>query len=527
MTSEKVFQTALQPNLIISTSDLGNHAKEDGSEHQRVSIRSLVKSMYQVNSSSSAAAAECAVSTSPPSVANRLNKVRRTARRSNMSSSMYGSAGLSGSQSNIEMKQPGWLSRAGSEKSVRNVGRGKDVFDGMDMMGIMGNLSGLNTLDMHHDESDQNLQMLGAAYVQHECYHNNDAKKPLNQLKGTPLMLQLFTSKSQEVQRYTTGTTKNLIYENMENKVALIEDDGDPKLIEALREPDDELRKNITAAMASPRGHHQRRSTEKPVNMASDVIYLKEELTRLQKNNFPECNKHIEKISDLIDEFDNGYRLAIYVLKGAVITGGITMVLLALSLFVIGVKFSELSFAAMAVVAVLSVAFGLDRKTQQEILKRTIEEELKGFQDTINPIVDMLEKICQRTEEILRDPSLSDHKTQALSEHFAYCYEKRLFQEHDSSKVGDRLSKIVHLSGKLSEMIAKVSSVPDIIKEIIEDDKRQHDKPAKPTREQINKREFKEKAEKFINEMRKGICELKNGVKEVNQTADRILNRLS
>ncbi|XP_042625616.1 uncharacterized protein LOC122147389 isoform X2 [Cyprinus carpio] len=527
MTSEKVFQTALQPNLIISTSDLGNHAKEDGSEHQRVSIRSLVKSMYQVNSSSSAAAAECAVSTSPPSVANRLNKVRRTARRSNMSSSMYGSAGLSGSQSIIEMKQPGWLSRAGSEKSVRNVGRGKDVFDGMDMMGIMGNLSGLNSLDMHHDESVQNQQMLGAAYVQHECYHNNDAKKPLNQLKGTPLMLQLFTSKSQEVQRYTTGATRNLIYENMENKVALIEDDGNPKLIEALREPDDELRKNITA-MASPRGHHQRRSTEKPVNMASDVIYLKEELTRLQKNNFPECNKYIEKISYLIDEFYNGYRLAIYVLKGAVITGGITMVLLALSLFVIGEKVSEFSYAAMTVVAVLSVAFGLNRKTHQEkILKRTMEEELKGFQDTINPIIDMLERICQRTEEILRDPSLSDHKTQALSEHFAYCYEKSLFREHDSSKVGDRLSKIVHLSGKLSEMIAKVSSVPDIIKEIIEDDKRQHDKPAKPTHEQINKREFKEKAEKFINEMRKGICELKNGVKEVNQTADRKSNRLS
>lgn len=40
----------------------------------------------------------------------------------------------------------------------------------------------LNTLDIvtavnYLDESDQNLQTLGAAYIQHECYNNKDAKK--------------------------------------------------------------------------------------------------------------------------------------------------------------------------------------------------------------------------------------------------------------------------------------------------------------------------------------------------------------
>ncbi len=85
-----------------------------------------------------------------------------------------------------------------------------------------------------------------------------------------------------------------------------------------------------------------------------------------------------------------------------------------------------------------------------------------------------MENICQRTEEILRDVLLSDHKAQKLSEHFAYCFVKRhLFQEHDRTKVDDWMSEIVHLSGKLSEMIAEVSSVPDILKEIIEDNKRQ------------------------------------------------------
>uniref|UniRef100_A0A673LY33 Plakophilin-3-like n=1 Tax=Sinocyclocheilus rhinocerous TaxID=307959 RepID=A0A673LY33_9TELE len=112
----------------------------------------------------------------------------------------------------------------------------------------------LNSLDMptaisYLDESDQNLQILGAAYIQHECYHNNDAKKQVNQLKGIPLLVKLFTSESQEVQRYATGATRNLIYESMENKVALIEVGGTPKLMEALREPDNELRKNITGIL--------------------------------------------------------------------------------------------------------------------------------------------------------------------------------------------------------------------------------------------------------------------------------------
>ncbi|KAL0154813.1 hypothetical protein M9458_049076, partial [Cirrhinus mrigala] len=68
----------------------------------------------------------------------------------------------------------------------------------------------------------------------------------VKQLKGIPLLVQLFTNGNQEVQRYATGATRNLIYENMENKVALIEAGGIPKLIEALKEEDDELRKNIT-----------------------------------------------------------------------------------------------------------------------------------------------------------------------------------------------------------------------------------------------------------------------------------------
>ncbi len=259
----------------------------------------------------------------------------------------------------------------------------------------------------------------------------------------------------------------------------------------------------------------------------SGIFHHTEELNRVHKDISLECNQYRDNIHDLLNEFRKGYRLAVYALRGAVVTGGIGVVLSLLSFFVIDDEVSDIFAGAgtvVSVVAVLCVAFGLYRKTRQEKkLKRAIEVELKGFQDNTNLIIDMLENIFQSTEEILRDPSLSVHKTQALSEHFACCFEKSLFQEHDTSKV---VSKMDHFSGKLSEMISKVNSVPDILKEIIEDNKRQRGKPATPTKEQIHKREFKEKANQFINNMQKVIRELKHGVKKIIETTDSISNIL-
>ncbi|KAA0724182.1 Plakophilin-3 [Triplophysa tibetana] len=175
--------------------------------------------------------------------------------RGGASGSTYGSSAgqFSGSQTNLTMSQ-GRLSRAGSMRSVHSVGRGMDVFDGMDVVEGMGHLSGLESLDMptamnYLDQNDPELQMLGAAYIQHECYHSADSKKAVYQMKGIPRLVNLFNTGNEEVQRYATGATRNLIYENMENKVALIEAGGIPKLVEALKEPDDELRKNITGIL--------------------------------------------------------------------------------------------------------------------------------------------------------------------------------------------------------------------------------------------------------------------------------------
>ncbi|XP_061678746.1 plakophilin-3a isoform X2 [Syngnathoides biaculeatus] len=161
----------------------------------------------------------------------------------------------SASQGNLAMqRRQSTISRAMSVKSMQSVGRGVDVFNGQMGIGSMGNLAGMETLDMaravqYLREPDPDLQVLGAAYIQHECYNDSDAKNEVRQSKGISELVKLFNSENQEVQRYATGATRNLIYENMENKVALIEEGGIPQLVEALKEPDDELQKNITGIL--------------------------------------------------------------------------------------------------------------------------------------------------------------------------------------------------------------------------------------------------------------------------------------
>ncbi|XP_059205164.1 plakophilin-3-like [Centropristis striata] len=145
------------------------------------------------------------------------------------------------------------LHRAASLRSLRSVGKGVDILDGAS---IHSNdpLEDVRGLDMatavrYLSESDAALQVLGAAYIQHQCYHSNDAKIQVRALHGVPALVQLFSSENQEVQRYATGATRNLIYENAENKVALIDAGGVTSLVNILSKPDEELRKTITGVL--------------------------------------------------------------------------------------------------------------------------------------------------------------------------------------------------------------------------------------------------------------------------------------
>lgn len=50
--------------------------------------------------------------------------------------------------------------------------------------------------------------------------------------------------------RYATGATRNLIYENGDNKAALVDAGGVARLVSILSEADEELRKTVTGNIA-------------------------------------------------------------------------------------------------------------------------------------------------------------------------------------------------------------------------------------------------------------------------------------
>ncbi|KAM4572670.1 plakophilin-3a [Odontesthes bonariensis] len=158
----------------------------------------------------------------------------------------------SGSQGNLLIHRPGTLSRAMSIKSMHSVGKGMDIFNGQ--MGSNMSLSGFSAMDMasavqYLRGPDPELQVLGAAYIQHQCFNESDAKDEVRALNGIGDLVKLFNSESQDVRRYATGATRNLIYENINNKMTLIKEGGIPELVKALSDNDDELRKNITGIL--------------------------------------------------------------------------------------------------------------------------------------------------------------------------------------------------------------------------------------------------------------------------------------
>ncbi|KAM6981053.1 plakophilin-3 [Aplochiton taeniatus] len=165
-----------------------------------------------------------------------------------------GTGGWGGSVSAAGQYQAS-LRRAASLHSMKSVGKGMDVLDtGGESTHSNDRLGGIQGLDMptavsYLSQSDSAMQVLGAAYIQHQCYHSNDAKNQVRTLRAVPALVQLFSSENQEVQRFSTGATRNLIYENADNKAALIEAGGVTRLVSVLKEPDEELRKNITGIL--------------------------------------------------------------------------------------------------------------------------------------------------------------------------------------------------------------------------------------------------------------------------------------
>ncbi|XP_018418172.1 PREDICTED: plakophilin-3 isoform X4 [Nanorana parkeri] len=151
-------------------------------------------------------------------------------------------------------RAPSVRSLAESAHQVQEL-RGMDVFDGnKSLMSQHSFTSGFDDMDMpsavkYLMASDANLQVLGAAFIQHRCYNDAEAKKQARSLQAIPKLVKLFNHPNQEVQRHATGAMRNLIYDSPDNKMALVEENGIYELLLALKEQDDELRKNVTGIL--------------------------------------------------------------------------------------------------------------------------------------------------------------------------------------------------------------------------------------------------------------------------------------
>ncbi|XP_053576487.1 plakophilin-3 isoform X2 [Bombina bombina] len=156
------------------------------------------------------------------------------------------------------------LEQSSRAPSVRSLGesahqmqetRGMDMYDGnKSLMSQHSFTSGFDDMDMpsavkYLMASDPNLQVLGAAYIQHRCYNDAEAKKQARGYQAIPKLVKLFNHPNQEVQRHATGAMRNLIYDSPENKMALVEENGVFELLQALNEQDDELKKNVTGIL--------------------------------------------------------------------------------------------------------------------------------------------------------------------------------------------------------------------------------------------------------------------------------------
>ncbi|XP_065260038.1 plakophilin-3 [Emys orbicularis] len=182
--------------------------------------------------------------------------------RSRLSTGSFSS--LSASQPGVGSSYAGMMERNVRAPSVRSLAesnhhlqdlRAIDMYNGHNTLTTQHSYSGgFDDIDLpsavkYLMASDPNLQVLGAAYIQHKCYSDNDAKKQARSLQAMPKLVKLFNHPNQELQRHATGAMRNLIYDNAENKLALVEENGIYELMRTLREQDDELRKNVTGIL--------------------------------------------------------------------------------------------------------------------------------------------------------------------------------------------------------------------------------------------------------------------------------------
>ncbi|KAK7171248.1 hypothetical protein R3I94_001248 [Phoxinus phoxinus] len=289
----------------------------------------------------------------------------------------------------------------------------------------------------------------------------------------------------------------------------------------------------MKSSMGSRRHHHRRSSIEEPPDVLSDVIHLKEELNKLHEEMSPKYQENIKNMKQLVQGFEQDYRSAVQAFTGGAVTAGVgagTLIAgLVLSIFTMGSSAIAAGIVAaaaslLAAGAIILAIGNFKKKQQEKNLNKSLENELTELQNKISPVIDVLKRIFHRVQEILRNPTLSEHKANEIRERFSYCFEKmHLFQIDDNSEARTPMSESLHFTGDLSKTFAEISSMLELLEEILEDGDEAHsDRPADTATGKKMEKEFKEKSEKFINEMKKGINQLENVLNEIGHIKEKL-----
>ncbi|KAK9971279.1 hypothetical protein ABG768_024653 [Culter alburnus] len=263
---------------------------------------------------------------------------------------------------------------------------------------------------------------------------------------------------------------------------------------------------------------------DKPPSMLSDVFHLKEEFIRLYERDHLELQQCIKRLSHLVKTFEEDFRCATEASRiGGIagIVGGVAMIAgSALAPFTLGAS-AVVGGAGAAVAAVGEIGggfFNALKMIQQEKICQNIKNGLEEFQNKINPMIDILEDICQCTNEILSQLNKPEYDISAFSNCVASASE--LICKYDIGKLAAQLSKSTR---NLEEILA---GLVHNIHSVINDNVALDDMDNLAINGQISESEINSNAGKFIVKMRKVIDELQNIMDELKETKDIIEKEL-
>ncbi|KAK2915716.1 hypothetical protein Q8A67_000090 [Cirrhinus molitorella] len=263
----------------------------------------------------------------------------------------------------------------------------------------------------------------------------------------------------------------------------------------------------------------------------ADVIRLKNEFIKFYERDHPQLQQCIKKLCRILQTFEKDYRGSTEGSKKAGrmgIAGGVALVAGVVAVpFTMGISIVVAAAAgsvATGGAVVLTHAsnksriYSSQKKDQMAQLRKDIDAELKKFQDKINAMAETMKDLHECTEKILRDFNKLDQQARDLI--------KTRIRMEDIAELTAHMSRDIRLSARLAAILGQFSLALDI--DIISVDENTRavedmDKLAqRPIHEEIDEREIKSKAGKFIAEMRALIKQLQNITDGLEKTKDQL-----